>query len=256
MNEEQIKQALISKYEKDLRIIDDNISALHRSSLENIAQMISIVFDSRSEATPDDVLTYLNTSNIEQNESDSDVTYQETDYEKAIRESKEEYKSQNNANQSNQQAFTLEQLPAFNLDNIRYLFTDDEVAAERKMTIDELKNYRKQLVHNLIDYDSINGARYKEKIIEQSKKSATEIKDGIFIAILLHTGDRISKLFSIEENGSVVYYWVASNEKMIKDKIKPRHFVIVKNIGKEINPDTAIGEQISDKQILLNVRLI
>lgn len=43
---------------------------------------------------------------------------------------------------------------------------------------------------------------------------------------------------------------------MIKDNIKPGHFVVIKRNGDEIIPSILIKTQIKEEQILLNVRLL
>ena len=94
-----------------------------------------------------------------------------------------------------------------------------------------------------------------EDLIEKYNVS-NQPKSGIIISILLHSGDRISKLFESEDVGSSIYYWAASQDKMIKDNIKPGHFIIIRNTGEEIFPEIPIKDQITEKQILLNVRLL
>lgn len=76
------------------------------------------------------------------------------------------------------------------------------------------------------------------------------------MAILLHTGDRITNIFDYEDNGSVIYYWAASQDSMIRDDIKPGHFIVIKSNGDEIFPDLPIKYHINEKQILSNIRLL
>ncbi|OHT03126.1 hypothetical protein TRFO_06774 [Tritrichomonas foetus] len=260
---------LIQKYGKDLSQMGIQDDEMRRLPLEILAQYIEICFESNGKPTPDDVKFLLNNNQVTNNDannntqnneitiSDSDNDYknnyknEDDELQKVLQASKEEYQHQNNIHHQ-----PPPELPIFDLKKIRRLFTDNEVASNRNISLSRLLAYRREIVMDLAQFDSIVGARYNDTIKKEIQNIGDAPPQGITIAVLLPNGERCTRIFGPEDIGRSVYIWVASQQKMIHDKIKPGHFVIVKNNGDEIMPSNSLNEMISENRILLNVRLM
>lgn len=254
MNEYDIKSQLYQKYNKEIGEMMKK-SEFFNMSLSMGAKYISFIFESKNISCPPDVLKYVQQdstgndqeSSINGNENSDDAL------QAAILSSKEEFNQQQRNNSIESKPVNI---PEFNISMFRYLNTDQKTAQQRNISSEELFEYRKNIVKDLATFDSITGVRYKDSILQELKKINDQPKNGVIISVLLHNGDRIYKIFESEDNAASIYYWTASQDKMVKDNIRPGHFIIIKNTGEEIIPDKQINEQITEKQILLNVRLL
>lgn len=256
MNNNEIKNQLYKSYSKELEEADISKRDFFNLPLDMAVTTISSILESKGLECPPDVYAHIKDGSISSQHTsgsiDSSTISDDASFQMAIQNSKEEFNRQQNSYNDMKPL----NLPTFDISKFRYLKTDESTAQERNISCEELLEYRKSLTKGLAAFDSIVGIRYRDSIKEESKKINDQPKNGIIVSILLHTGDRINKIFDSEDTGSSIYYWTAAEDKMIKDNIKPGHFIIIKNTGDEINPDEPIKDQILEKQILLNVRLL
>lgn len=253
-SENEIKNQLFQKYSKELKAVETSRRDFFNLPLSEAASRISFYFESEGLECPPDVCMYIDESNSFQNASNpgDDNADSNDQLQMAIQASKEEFNRQQQNSYAEMKPLNI---PSFDISKFRCLNTDENTAQQRGISCENLLEYRKDLVKDLATFDDIVGIRYKD-LIEKYKNITNQPTNGITISILLHTGDRISKIFESEDAGSTIYYWTASQDKMIKDNIKPGHFIIIRNTGDEIVPDVPIKDQITEKQILLNVRLL
>lgn len=252
MNE--IKKQLFIKYSKEIKELGFTATEFQKLELTAAARNINFIFDSKGQECPPDLLKYLGdeSDNDQEVAGSYDSNGDSNDpIQMAIQASKEEFSRQQQASFTEMKQLNI---PSFDISKFRYLSTDEEIAQQRGISCEKLFENRKDIVKDLANFDDVVGIRYKD-LIEKYNVS-NQPKSGIIISILLHSGDRISKLFESEDVGSSIYYWAASQDKMIKDNIKPGHFIIIRNTGEEIFPEIPIKDQITEKQILLNVRLL
>ena len=249
---------LAQKYSSVLKNFVTESDIQEKKNLSDLADLIAFCFEASSQNTPDEIIS-IQRSFSGQNggvKNSSNVVHHSVDdedevFQRVLRDSQREMQKQN----MNRKQQNLMDVQEFDASKIRRLLSEEEVAAIRHIKPNEVVEYRRNLVSSLAKYDSIMGARYKDSILEEMANIGKPPAQGCTVAILLPNGERITRVFGFDDFASSIYFWVAAQEKMIKDKIKPGHFVIVKSDGTELIPEITVQQQIDDKKILLNVRL-
>jgi hypothetical protein len=139
---------------------------------------------------------------------------------------------------------------------MRQMATDAEAAVAEGISELDLNAFRSTLVADLAIYYAPERSKYAHQIRDAIQQIEREPTHGITIAVLLYNGTRVTRTFPPTAPGSHLYLWCASEEKMLRAMIKPGSFVIVRPSGVAIRPSIALGDQISERHILLNLRLI
>jgi hypothetical protein len=144
------------------------------------------------------------------------------------------------------------------LTRMRSLVNDEAAAANNGQdTVASLFEFWSSLVSELAVYTNFERSRYSSAIQNAAKElERPPPRNGIKIDLLLPTGNRISRSFALSAAARDVYIWCAADERMVKDTIKPGFFVIITAHGYPIDPKVPVGEQIQEKRVLLNVRVL
>jgi hypothetical protein len=141
--------------------------------------------------------------------------------------------------------------------NFRRLATFEETRrAEGVPDYAALQALWRSIVQDIAVYAALERVRYAQQIQSAVKDLGPEAPSGIVLAVLLPCGTRITRTFAQGAPASAVYIWCAADEKMIRDMARPGTFVIVRADGVALRPAVAIGEQLTDARVLLNVRFI
>jgi hypothetical protein len=139
---------------------------------------------------------------------------------------------------------------------MRKLASDTEAAAAQGISLSELGESRRGLVSEMAVFNVFERSKYARQIRTAAEEVGPEPSQGITIGVLLVNGTRMVRRFAPEAPGSHLYLWCATDPKMMRAIVSPGTFVIVTAAGIGIRPSIALGEQIKDIRILLNVRLI
>lgn len=132
-------------------------------------------------------------------------------------------------------------LSIFNISNSRNLLPDIDIYKNRGFdSIEELNLFRRELVKSLV---IANDSNYNSSI-RSLAASTLKFGYGPLISILLHDGTRIEQRFNPEGSSRLLYIWAASSEPLLRDQIPLGDFIIIQPDGKEIDPNSCIGDNI------------
>lgn len=153
---------------------------------------------------------------------------------------------------SNSQRSSFDIMPP----KINALKTDFQIMNEEGIDESKLYERRKELVKPM-RIDEQGNVRYEVKLHEIYNKIKNVEKPVFHVAVILHSGKRIYKIFGEQSKMDEIYIWCAVDDALIKeDKIKLGSFVILTINGKELSPDTFIKDIVDKNRIILFLRLI